>query len=235
MITYSTTNKVFLGVAAITVLSLVASWFVRDIDQLREPLVLITAACLLFMFVYAVFFPAYWGYFIRVTKTDIGFNLEYLNQCNEVQKREKINLEDLVSFSCFDHSSQVLTQTRLVFRSSGSVKKFTLLHKSRVKGVELQTTEIIDLILGKIAVFNQQRPHQFIERTLSFFSSKPGLYTIIALATILGFLVLSSQAKTEKVILCLFALAAMISALMLRRWNELKQIEKSNKRLLDIA
>ena len=91
MITYSTTRKVFLGAAVITLVSLVASWFVRGIDQIRIPFVLITIAGLVFMFVYAVFFPAYFGYFIRVTETDKGFNLEYLNKYTEVQRFEKIN------------------------------------------------------------------------------------------------------------------------------------------------
>ena len=233
MITYSTTRKVILGVAAITIVSLFASWFARDIAPLRIPLVLITAAGMLFMFVHAVFFPAYFGRFIRVTEADTGFNLEHLNKHNEVQRIEKINLEDLVSFSCFDHSSQVLTQTRFIFRSSsGPVTKLTLLHKKRVKGVELQTPEIVDGILGKIAAFNQKGSPSFIERTPSFLSSKAGLYTTLAFVTVLGFAVVSSPAKTEKMILCLFSLIAMISVLMLRRWNELKQIAKSNKRPL---
>ncbi|MCH5683042.1 hypothetical protein LWM68_01335 [Niabella sp. W65] len=98
MITYSTTHKLSLGVAAIAVVSLVASWFVRDIDQLRIPFVLVTVAGMVFMFVHAVFFPAYFGRFIRVTETDAGFNLEHLNKDNEVQRVDKINLEDLQAF-----------------------------------------------------------------------------------------------------------------------------------------
>lgn len=219
----------------ITIVSLFAAWFVRDIDQLRIPLLLITVAGMLFMFVYAVCFPTYFGYFIRVTQTDRGFDLEYLDKLNEVKRIEKINLEDLISFSCFDHSSQVLTQTRFILRSSGRLTKLTLVQKRRVKGVELQTTEIIDAIQGKIAAFNQEGRHTFIERTPSFFSTKPGLYTIMALATVLGIAVLSSPAEKEKVILLLFSLVAMISVMMLRRWNELQQIAKTNTRPLDIA
>jgi len=216
-------------------ISLFASWFVKDIDQLRIPLLLITIACLLFMFCYAVFFPAYWGYFMRVIETEAGFDLEYLNKQDEVQRMEKINLEDLVSFSCFDHSSQVLTKTRLVFRSSGSSTKLTLLHKRRVKGVALQTAEIVEQMLKKIDVFNRQEHHPFIERTPSFLSSRAGLYAIMTLVAVLGLAIAFSPAKTEKVVLSLFSLVAMISVLMLRRWNELKQIAKSNKRPFNIV
>ncbi|MGE9310686.1 hypothetical protein ACLOAU_03545 [Niabella sp. CJ426] len=235
MITYSTTHKFILGVAALTIASLVAAKCAKDMDQLRIALIIIAAAGIVFMFIYAVCFPTSLGYFIRVTETDAGFNLERLNKYNEVRRTEKIDLKDLISFSCFDHSSQILTKTRFIFRSSGSVTKLTLVHKKRVKGVELQTTEIIDGVLGKIAAFNQQGHYKFIERTPSFFSSKPGFYTSIAFATLLGFAVVSSPAKKEKVILLLFSLVAMISVLMLRRWNELQQIAKSNKRPLDIA
>jgi hypothetical protein len=235
MISYSTTHKLSLGVAAIAVVSLVASWFVRDIDQLRIPFVLVAVAGMVFMFVHAVFFPAYFGRFIRVTETDAGFNLEHLNKDNEVQRVDKINLEDLLSFSCFDHSSKVLTKTRFIFRSSGSITKLTLVHKKRVRGVELQTTEAIDGILEKIAAFNQQGSSTFIERTPSFFSSRAGLYTLMVLAAILGLLVILSPAKTEKIILSLFSLVTMIAVMLLRRWNELKQIAETNKRPLNIA
>ncbi|MCH5683043.1 hypothetical protein LWM68_01340 [Niabella sp. W65] len=72
------------------------------------------------------------------------------------------------------------------------------MHKKRVRGVELQTTEAIDGILEKIAAFNQQGSSTFIERTPSFFSSRAGLYTLMVLAAILGLLVILSPAKTEK-------------------------------------
>ncbi|MGN7783561.1 hypothetical protein ACTJIJ_03505 [Niabella sp. 22666] len=235
MITYSTTHKFILGVAALTIASLVAAKCAKDMDQLRIALIIIAAAGIVFMFVYAVCFPTYFGYFIKVVETEMGFDLEYLNKYNAVQRIEKIDLKDLISFSCFDHSSQVLTRTRFIFRSSGSVTKLTLVHKKRVKGVELQTTEIIDGVLGKIAAFNQQGSPAFIERTPSFLSSKAGLYTTLALVMMLGFAVASSPAKTEKLIIALFSLVAITSVLMLRRWNELKQVAKSNKRPLNIA
>lgn len=235
MITYSTTHKFILGVAALTIVSLVAAKCAKDMDQLRIALIIIAAAGIVFMFIYAVCFPTYLGYFIRVTETDAGFNLECLNKYNEVRRTEKIDLKDLISFSCFDHSSQILTKTRFIFRSSGSVTKLTLVHKKRVRGVELQTTEIIDGILEKIAAFNQQVSPAFIERKPSFLSSKAGFYTTLALVMVLGFAVASSPAKTEKLIIALFSLVAITSVLMLRRWSELKQIAKSNKRPLDIA
>lgn len=213
-----------------------AAKLLRDMDQLRTPLALIGVAGIIFMFMYAICFPTYFGYFIKVVETETGFDLEYLNKRNEVQRIEKINLEDLIGFSCFDHSSQVLTKTRLIFRSSsGPVTKLTLLHKKTVRGVELQTAEIVDRILKKIAAFNQQGHHKFIERMPSFLSSKPGLYAIIMPVLMLAIAVVLSSVKTEKSILVLFSLGAMTSVLMLRRWNELKQIEKSNRRSLDIA
>ena len=75
MITYSVTRKFIVGVAAIVLVSLFTAKFLRDIDQLRIPLILIAAAGLLFFFVYAICFPTYFGCFIKVVESHTGFDL----------------------------------------------------------------------------------------------------------------------------------------------------------------
>jgi len=228
MITYQVKQNIVWKWILIELVLLIISYVGREYDLLRIISIIGVATGLFVGLFYTIFTPTLLGEYIRFRETDDSFDIEYLNKDGSIRKVKSILVQELVSFSFYDHSSQVLRQSRIVLRSAEDVTKLTLLYKRKVREKELQTSAIVDMILKKIQINNTQHSHQFIERTPSFFSSKAGLYSIIAIIVAFAIAIIFSGANTEKLTLAAFSLAVIAVALLLRRNTELNEIEKSN-------
>lgn len=231
MIAYQLKENIIWKWLLIILVLLFTSYIARDIDIVRKLCIIGVAVVLLGGLICAFSPPTYFGNYLRINETKDGFDIEYLNKRGGAKKIEKIVLAELINFSVFDYSSKIITQTNIVLKSAEKATKLLLLHKKRVKGIELQTDKIVDMLLNKIEQFNLKHNDQFIERVPSFFTTKSGFYLIIATTVMIGIIIINSPAKTERIIFGISYLGLTVVLLMLRRYNELKEVAKSNKRL----
>ncbi|GAB3415291.1 hypothetical protein [Niabella aquatica] len=177
---------------------------------------------------YIIFFPTYFGSFIKVSETATGFTLEYLDKNGDVKRREDINMNELNSFSFFDISSQVVNQRKFVFRSTSHIVRLPMVYRKKVKGTMLQTEEIIDRFFEKIEKYNNLQGSHFIERTPGFIASKAGLALIIIYPLIMmAFLLFSGK---EKVLAkAIIPLLLSLAPLLIMRYKELNNIRNNKK------
>ena len=95
---------------------------------------------------------------------------------NKVVKKLEVAIEDLESFSLYNYTGNV-PQQRLRLRFRDNSQKITLVYKKQVKGICLQSEEIVSRILKKIKEYNQLNNNKIV-RTPSFLASKKGLFFI---------------------------------------------------------
>lgn len=226
MITYKAYQKTAWICLLTTVLFLGLSYFFRNIDFLRQFFIVGVLVFLVGMLP-LIFFPTLIGQFISIREEADGFEFDYLNKDGTVNRTEKIELGKLVNFSLCDHSTQVLSQRRIVFRMVSGTIKLTLTNKKKVKGVELKTNAALDLILQKIRNYNLESGH-FIQRVPSLYSTKLAQFIFISVYAALTVLVLSTSATIEKKILLCFILCPGLLLLIVRRNIELREIRKTN-------
>ena len=127
------------------------------------------------MILYTILKPTLFGYFIHFRETSGGFEIEYLVN-SKVVKRLEVAIEDLESFSLYNYTGNV-PQQRLRLRFRDNSQKITLVYKKQVKGICLQSEEIVSRILKKIKEYNQLNNNKIV-RTPSFLASKKGLFLI---------------------------------------------------------
>ena len=176
------------------------------------------------MILYTILKPTLFGYFIHFRETSGGFEIEYLVN-SKVVKRLEVAIEDLESFSLYNYTGNV-PQQRLRLRFRDNSQKITLVYKKQVKGICLQSEEIVSRILKKIKEYNQLNNNKIV-RTPSFLASKKGLFFIGCFFILICFaLAIHHNAKKTLPISTISAIGAFITG-VLYRYRELRDIKES--------
>jgi hypothetical protein len=224
LVSYQIRRDIIIKLCIFCIISLSLAFYFQSQDVPRKVFAIICMILIVAMILYTFLKPTLFGYFIHFRETSRGFEIEYLVN-SKVVKRLEVAIEDLESFSLYNYTGNV-PQQRLRLRFCDSSQKMTFVYKKKVKGICLQSEEIVSSILKKIKEYNKLNNNRIV-RTPSFLASKKGLFFIGSFFILVCFaLAIHHNAKKTLPISTISAIGAFITG-VLYRYRELRDIKES--------
>ncbi len=224
LVSYQIRQDVIIKLCIFCMISLSLAFYFQSQAVPRKVFAIMCMILMVAMILYTFLKPTLFGYFIHFRETNGGFEIEYLVN-SKVVKRLEVVIEDLESFALYNYTGNV-PQQRLRLRFHDNSQKITFVYKKRVKGICLQSEEIVSRILKKIKEYNNLNNNRIV-RTLSFFSSKKGLFFIGSFFTLICFpLAIHHNAKKTLPIATISAIGAFTTC-VLYRYREPRDIKES--------